>query len=126
MRTGKVEVNGNDYLLCFSLRAVRACTERYGAVEKIFDALNDKSELKQLDESLWLLSLMMDCGARYADEENIENPKPLSVDELYDTVDLSDMFKIKTAVAATISNGNERNVETVPDKKKKEKAAQAK
>lgn len=124
MRTGKVTVNGKEYLLCFSLRAVRACTERYGAVDKIFDALNDKSELKQLDESLWLLSLMMDCGARYAEEENIDNPKPLDVDELYDTVDLNDMFTIRSAVAETISSGNERNVETEPDKKKKEKTAQ--
>lgn len=124
MRTGKVTVNGKEYLLCFSLRAVRACTERYGAVDKIFDALNDKSELKQLDESLWLLSLMMDCGARYADEENIDNPKPLGVDELYDTIDLNDMFTIRSAVAETISSGNERNVETEPDKKKKEKTAQ--
>ncbi|MBR5816984.1 MAG: hypothetical protein IKY38_06115 [Anaerotignum sp.] len=126
MRTGKIEVNGNEYLLCFSLRAVRACTERYGSVEKIFDALNDKSEVKQLDESLWLLATMMDCGARYAKEEGIENPSPLDVDALYDTIDLADMFKIKTAVVDTIASGNDRNVETEPDKKKKEKAAQQK
>ena len=126
MRTGKIGVNGKEYLLCFSLRAVRACTERYGSVEKIFDALNDKSEVKQLDESLWLLATMMDCGARYAKEEGIENPIPLDVDALYDTIDLADMFKIKTAVVDAIANGNDRNVETEPDKKKKEKAAQQK
>lgn len=118
MRTGKIKIKDKEYILCFSLRAVRSCIERYGSVDKIFDAIGSETELKQLEESLWLLALMMDCGARYAKEEGIENPEPLTLDNLYDSIDVSDMFGIKNAISTTITNGNERNVETQPSKKK--------
>lgn len=120
MRTGKFKLKDKEYLLCFSLRAVRACTERYGSVDKIFDALGAESEARQLDEALWLLALMMDCGSRYAKDEGIDNPEPLTVDELYDTADFSDFLGIRDAIVSSISSGNSRNVEAEPDKKKKE------
>lgn len=124
MRTGKIEVNRKEYLLCFSLRVVRDCTERYGNVENIADALNSGTEIHQLDECIWLLSKMMDGGARYAKEEGIENPAPLDYDRLYDLLDLNDIFRMKESIFATVANGNEREVETEPQKEKNAEATQ--
>ena len=39
MRTAKLELNGQERLLCFSARVVRSCTERYGDVAEIDSAV---------------------------------------------------------------------------------------
>lgn len=124
MRTGKIEVNGKEYLLCFSLRVVRDCTERYGSVENIADALSTGTEVEQLDECIWLLSKMMEGGARYAKEEGIENPVPLGYDSLYDLLDLKDIFKMKESIFLAVANGNDREVETEPEKGKNAETTQ--
>lgn len=122
MRTGKIEINKKEYLLCFSARVIRACSKRYGAVDKIWEALSEGEEPEQLDESFWLLSTMMDAGARYAKLEGIENPEPLSFDNLYDLSDLLDLSAAKERIFETIAEGNKREVEVEPDRKNAEAA----
>lgn len=126
MRTGKIKVNGKEYLLCFSARVVRSCAKRYGSVEKINEALSTGTEADIMDESFWMLAEMMDAGARYAKLEGLECPEPLSVDDLYDTCSMEDIISMKERIFETVSNGNERNVETEPEKGKNARAAQQK
>ena len=64
MRTGTIEVNQKRYLLCFSARVIRACTERYGTLEAIDKALKADKEAQVMDECFWLLSQMMQAGSR--------------------------------------------------------------
>ena len=118
MRTGQVEVNGKTYLLCFSARVVRACAKRYGNLEKLGDALTVGTEVEVMDENFWLLAEMMAAGAKYAKEEKIENPEPLDLDRLYDLLDLNDILRMQEILMATIAKGNEREVETEPEKGK--------
>lgn len=117
MRTGKIDVNGKEYLLCFSARVIRDCSQRYGSVEKIGNALTEGTEVEIMDECFWLLATMMYAGARYAELEGIENPKPLSFDDLYDLSDLLDLAEAKERVFETVANGNKRNVEIEPERK---------
>lgn len=124
MRTGKIEVNGREYLLCFSARVVRACAERYGSVDKIGDALSAGTEMEVMDECFWLLAEMMDAGSRYAKLEGMENPAPLSMDALYDTCSMEDIANMKARIFETVTNGNERMVETEPEKGKNGGTAQ--
>ena len=84
MRTASIEIGGKAHLLCFSARVVRAVTERYGGVERIDTALSADDPLKALDEAVWLLSTMMDGGARYARLNEIPNAPALTADELLD------------------------------------------
>jgi hypothetical protein len=122
MRTGKIEINKKEYLLCFSARVIRACSQRYGNVDKIGDALTKGTEIEIMDECFWLLSTMMDAGARYAELEGMENPKPLSYDDLYDTSDLLDLATAKERIFETVAEGNKREVEVEPDRKNAETA----
>ena len=71
MRTAKIEINKKEYLLCFSARVMRDCSERYGNAENIGKALTEGTEVQKMDESFWLLSAMMDAGAKYAKVEGI-------------------------------------------------------
>jgi len=124
MRTGKIKINNKEYLLCFSARVIRECSKRYGSVDKIGDALTEGTEIEKLDESFWLLATMMDAGAKYAKLENIENPEPLSYDDLYDVSDLLDLSMAKDHIFKTIAEGNKRNVEVEQERKNAEAAQQ--
>ena len=112
MRTGKITVNGNDYLLCFSAKVILSCSNRYGSVDGIWNALSSQSEAEVLKETFWLLSEMMDAGAAYAKITGVENPKPLTEEELLVLADLTDLANLKAKIFETVSNGNERTVET--------------
>lgn len=112
MRTGKIEINGKEYLLCFSTRVVRACSERYGGVENIDKALMQGTEANMMDESFWLLATMMDAGARYAKLNGIETPPPLSYDDIYDLCGVDDLMGMKTKIFETVASGSEREIDT--------------
>ncbi len=118
MKTGKIEIGGKEYLLCFSTRVMRACSERYGGIGNIDKALLEGTEARMMDESFWLLAAMMDAGARYARLEGIETPPPLSYDDLYDLCGVDDLLGMKTKIFETVANGNEREIETEQEKGK--------
>ncbi len=118
MRTGKIEINGKEYLLCFSTRVMRDCSERYGGIENMNKALLEGTGAQMMDESIWLLAVMMDAGARYAKLNSIETPPPLSYDDLYDLCGVDDLLGMKTKIFETVANGNEREIEVEPEKGK--------
>ena len=49
MRTAEITLNGVKYPMCFSMRVVRACNERYGDIENIESALKDGGVAKTMD-----------------------------------------------------------------------------
>lgn len=116
MRTASIEIGGKAHLLCFSARVVRAVTERYGGVELIDTALSADDPLKALDEAVWLLSTMMDGGARYAKLNGLETAPPLTADELLDVMDLSDFGQLRTKITEAVVSGRETHVEADPGK----------
>lgn len=123
MRTATAKIDGQDYLLCFSARVMRACTERYGGVENIDSALNTENPVNALDEAVWLFATMMDAGARYA-RLNGHEAKALTYDDLYDVLSIEDLADIKGKIAETITSGRAttveaetpKNAETTPGK----------
>lgn len=122
MRTAKIEVNGKEYLLCFSTRVMRDCAGRYGGLEKIGDAISGGDMVKTLDECFWLMAQMMAAGAKYARLEGLENPEPLSYDDLYDCCGMDDLLGMKAKIMETISEGTRREIEVEPEKGKNAKA----
>ena len=116
MRTASIEIGGKAHLLCFSARVVRAVTERYGGVENIDTALSAGDPLKALDEAVWLLSTMMDGGARYAKINGLETAPPLTADELLDVMDLNDFGQLRTKITEAVVSGRETHVEADPGK----------
>ena len=116
MRTAKMEIGGVIYPLCFSARVVRNCAERYGAIENIDDALSSEDSAKAMDEAFWILSQMMQAGARYAEHEGERHPAPLSEDDLFDLCDIADFSNLKGKIAETITSGSKSNIEVKPAK----------
>lgn len=111
MRVGTIGINGKQHILCFSVRVVRHCTERYGSVNGLYDALSTENELQALDEALWILSEMMQAGDKYAKMQGVENAPCMTPDELEDACDLKDFLQMKAAIVLTITRGKETYVE---------------
>ena len=116
MRTATISLNGKNHLLCFSARVIRACTERYGDVSGLGDALDNPDKGKALDEAVWILAQMMDAGARYSRLNGLDNPEPLSMDDIYDTSDINDFFAFRQKVMDTVTQGRATHVEVAPPK----------
>ena len=116
MRTVSVTLNGREYTLCFSTRVVRSCCERYGGLEHIDKALSDEDSLKVLDETLWLLSAMLDAGARYVRLNGGEPPQPPDQETLYDLCDMDDLTGLRAMVMASMAAGAHHTVEARPPK----------
>lgn len=117
MKTGSIEINGKKYLLCFSARTMKNIVDKYGNVS--FDELlsvDEKDLGKTFDTTMWLLSLFLDAGSRFAKLNGLENPDPLSYEDLYDLCGFDDLSKLKGSISKTISSGLKRNVETEPRK----------
>ena len=111
MRTAAMTINGREHILCFSARVVRDCAERYGEWNGVFAAMSEGTEVQKLDESIWLISRLMDAGARYAAANGIECPKALTPDELYDSCSLSDFFMLRNKITETVKAGQQTTVE---------------
>lgn len=120
MRTATITLAGEERLLCFSTRVTLAITQRYGSLEAMFDAIQDKNEpSKAMEVSLWVLEQMMDAGARYADHEGIDHAPPLTADEILDLSDPMEIIKMSEAIQATMTAGTGREVEAKPPKNAK-------
>lgn len=111
MRSGTISINGKRHVLCFSVRVVRNCAERYGELNGLYAALSSENHVQALDESLWILAEMMKAGAKYAAEHGLENAEPMSVDDLYDSCGFDDLAGIRSSIMLTINNGKRTNVE---------------
>lgn len=118
MRTGKIAINGKEYLLCFSARTMRNFSERYGGLENMDKVMTDGTEVEQLDESIWQLKEMLEAGNRYAKLEGLENPEPPSTEDLYDLCDIGDFTKMKERIFESITESNKREVEVEQGKEK--------
>ena len=116
MRTVTINIGGKPRILCFSVRVMRACSERYGTFGGVYKAMASENEAECLDEVLWLLAEMMKAGDRYAKDNALENPEPLSVEALLDCCDLADFAQMRGAVTRTIANGSKTNIEVEPKK----------
>ena len=116
MRTAKIDICGRKHLLCFSARVVGSVTERCSGAENIDEAMNAKGPIQELDEAVWLLSAMMDGGARYAKVNDIETAPPLTADELLDVLDIGDFAALREKIAETVTRGTARHVEADPGK----------
>ena len=115
MRCKTVTLAGIEYPLRFSLRAVKACGEKYGSLEKMFEAIQRRGggTLEVVDDCLWLLGVMLDAGYRYnlANGQSALEPPP--EDLLLDTLDLAEM---QVALLSAIAGDSERTVEAEPPK----------
>lgn len=111
MKTTSIEINGKRYLLCFSLRVIRSCTERYKSIEEIGSAIDSEDKLQNVYESVWIIAEMMKAGARYAKLNGLDAPEALSEDDLLDVFDVRDAALLVEKIQETILAGKAAEIE---------------
>lgn len=115
MRTAGIRIDGKEYTLAFSARTMRSCTDRYGSMAGLGEALDQEDEARVLDECIWLLSVMMDAGARYQ-RLNGQDAQALDYDSLYDLCGMDDIVDMRTRIMETISRGTATEIKAEPGK----------
>ena len=113
MRTGKIVVNGQEYITCLSTRVLVALEERGGDADKELARI---MQGRKLGDLFWLLAQMIDAGDRYAKMEGIDNPGSLSLDALMDSMGPDDYEVMTGAMADTVKAGATPTVEAKPAK----------
>lgn len=108
MRTWDFNLYGKTHKLCFTARVQRACCEKFGSMEEMYNALSSEDEVAILDNSVWLLAEMMKAGDKYAKNNGIANDNPMSIDDILDSCDV---HSIRGAIVMTINNGKRTTVE---------------
>lgn len=111
MRTTTVVIAGKERVLCFSTFVVKACTDRYGDVSKIDEALTNEKVGEVLEEALWIMSQMMIAGAKYCDMMGVEHEPPLTAEELSYVCDISDFEAVTSKIRETITVSSASDVE---------------
>ena len=113
MRTSTIELKGKEYILCLSLKGIANLSERYGDLEKASKALVKPD----ICDAIIILAEMMNCGARYAKLNGMENPEPLSQEELEYGLDIEDFAPMMAKVGETARLSMEREVDIIPNQK---------
>ena len=68
-------------------------------------------------DAIIILAEMMNCGARYAKLSGMENPEPLSQEELEYGLDMADFVPMMAKIGETVRLSMEREVEAIPNDK---------
>lgn len=111
MRTTKITINGREYPLCYSVRAMRSIIERFGDIQTMIDAMTKGDQIKMADTTVWVASVLIDAGARYARLNGMEAPEPLDENSLNDICNMADYANIRAKVMEALTLGIKADVE---------------
>lgn len=108
MKTMRIEIDGEKYLICCPLGVLKEIEEHFGNAEKADEVLNKNN----IDDMVWTIHAMMRAGERYAKKHEWENPSLPTLEELAYCCDMTDFEKMQSMIEAA----NRQEVELEPEK----------
>lgn len=111
MRTTIIELSGVKYTLCFSVRCMAAMEAKGGTYAEFVQGLD------RVDNRMFMLSELLQAGYIYDKRQELDPPKPPSLEELLDILGPDDVETINAAIVEALAAGNQRTVEAKPTKK---------
>ena len=101
---------GEDRVLCYSLRVSKAITEKFGS-GGIRESLKGDNPAETLDAVIWMLSLLMAAGKKYADKNGMKCPDAPSEDDMLDDYGLDDLADLMGLANDAMAAGAQQEVE---------------
>ena len=112
MKRVTIPIRGKEMPLCFSLRVMKACGDRFGGLEGLDGALSgNRDAIQALCNCTWLLAQMLDAGYRYDKENGQDAVKPPDEDALLDTFGMDDLAELRASLLTAMTASNQRTVE---------------
>lgn len=103
-------------MLCLSTRAKLEIEDRFGSLENAFARMSSDNNRAITETTFSMLEIMMRAGAIYAKHLGEPCATPLTSDDLFDLVGISDIPDLVIALREAIINGVNREVEVEPSK----------
>lgn len=116
MRTSIIEINGEKHLLCFNLWALEECTERFGTLSGMYDAMTKGTTKENLFNALWVLETLQKGGKLYSDEMGIENVEPISAEKMRIVCGADFFVDLKSKIVSAVNSGMSTNVKAEDSK----------
>lgn len=117
MKRVNLPLHGKEYPMCFSLRVVNACGEKFGGLEGLNAALTGGGNaLSALNNCVWLLAEMLDAGHKYSALSGGETDLPPTESDLLDLFGLDDLSVLRELLAESMQADQARTVEAAPGK----------
>lgn len=116
-----IKINGKDYPMCATTKALRDIYSRFGSIDNVSEQLQNSPPDEQITIVYWLLELLIDQGCEYQRvfEPEASIPQPLTADQLLVVVPLYEIEPTIRQVYETISAGIKTTVHSVPAGKQK-------
>lgn len=114
MKRFEMPIHGKAYPMCFSLRTVFDCEEKFGGMDHLTSALS--GGIGALKNCIWLLARMLDAGARHDRMNGVEVAEPPDEDDLLDLFGLDDLAELRSTLLEGIAVNQARTVEAAPGK----------
>ena len=111
MRTATIDLFGTKYTLCFSARCMANMEAQGGTYTDFVQGLD------RVSNRMFALSEMLQAGYIYDKHQELDPPKPPTLDDLLDKTGPDEMPAINAAIMTAFRNGNQRTVEARPTKK---------
>lgn len=116
MRFERIEIGGESYPLCYSVRVLMRIQEEYGSMDAFTKALFPENIMESLEARIWLLSEEMKAGARYAQRMGETPPAPLTADEIMDSVSGTEIAELMNMAITVVNSSSETSIEATPGK----------
>ena len=110
MRAITVKIGGEERVLCYSLRVIKAIEEKFGGEGEMRASLSEGTS-KAVDITCWLMNQLMVGGKKYADKMGLSCPEPLTADDMMDLYDVGDLLEMQTTIQSALMAGSKQDVE---------------
>lgn len=115
-RIGEIEIAGKKYPLNFSTKAAKEISARYGGLENISKAFDDKAVDVMMDEVLWILALLISQGVAYKRIVEGEEVAGIGTDDLEIVLGVGDLPGLKDQILDAMTSGMKQEVEVESEK----------
>lgn len=119
-RSSKITIGGREYSLLLTVGATKEITKRYGGLDKLGEKIYEKELDGQLEEILWLITLLANQSIMRSNLLNGEKEPLLTEEALEVLTTPAELAGYSEAIAEALNKGTQRNVLSEDDPKNTE------
>lgn len=109
-RYAEFTLGGNTYKLMLTVRATKDIAKRYGGLDGLSEKLSTASMADQLDDSVWLLTLLANQGIAAENLSDGGKRVPLRCEDIEVLMTPADFADAQAAIGEALQKGSRRYI----------------